>query len=129
MTPGQAAYEAYIRAEASQLMSPKGREMAIQGRGWDVLSPAYRSYWEAAAQAAIAAQQPQGAPACRDSLHGLLGTWREYSSAHATGTHDEIVERAAIKECADELEEILDGHPEPQPAPGLGWDGLRALSD
>jgi hypothetical protein len=79
-TPGQAAYEAYQRAEASQLRSPEGRRLARQGKGWETLSAAGQSWWEAAAQAAIdvflagdsvsaesireaiAAQQPQPAP-------------------------------------------------------------------
>jgi hypothetical protein len=65
-----------------------------------------------------AAQEPHAADGLREALAAKLSGWRDHAVDMAGGTRDEMTEGYAVGECAKELAEILDEHPEPQPAPG-----------
>jgi hypothetical protein len=66
--PGQAACEAYRRAEASPLR-PQAQALALAGREWETLDEPERDWWAAAAAAAIDAT---GLEDERDELRKLL---------------------------------------------------------
>jgi hypothetical protein len=52
ISPAQAAYEAYRRAEVSPLR-PQAQALALAGREWAALDESDRDWWAAAATAAI----------------------------------------------------------------------------
>lgn len=92
-TPGRAAYEAAVRVmldgdtEAGRIPDD-GPDFA-----WDAIGSLERASWEAAAQAVIAAQQPQPAPelaaamaetrGLRELVTDMLTTFTATGSGHA----------------------------------------------
>jgi len=125
-TPGQAAYEAHRRAEASQLQSPRAREMALAGKGWGTLTGDERAWWIAAADAALKAGTcPHGDLAAQaakvarerdeaeDEVRELLRTWPRCPAGCNC--------RIGVADDPDRNECGCDGpcNGEPQPAPEL----------
>ena len=128
MTPGQAAFEEHQRRFDSGFADD-----------WDGLADSERADWEATAQAAIAARQPQPATGERPRFN-----WPQFTAAvtalrqiAGAGTLEDAHELASealeavedagqpAPELAAAIQDIIDRYPEREPAPELAA-GLMA---
>jgi hypothetical protein len=132
-TPGQAAYETVYG------------DVSLLGSMWHDLEPSQRERWEAAAQAAIAAQEPHAAPdvtRLRAELDEEQGYRSELTNdillnAPESFDGDEAADVIAVR-YVRHLEAEIAEHAEPKPAPELAAamretrtvrEGLDAIRD
>lgn len=97
-TPGQAAHAAWSGG------------MLIRVHPWDALESRVRGVWEAAAQAAIAAQEPKPVPELAESMRESVAYLTAEMHAEADASSDDA-KAAALHEYAARIRQALGPEP------------------